>query len=124
MLKGGKRLTANGVLAELTRLKQFSSAYGTWREDQFYPEAPSAKLDWILDFLDEREALDGKVVIASQFTKFVKFYRKHIVAAGWPVVTITGETSDQRRLVALGPCSSRKDGPRVLRIINMSFAGR
>jgi hypothetical protein len=93
-LANGKRLTANGVLAELTRRKQFSSAYGKWSQDTFFPENPSCKLDWILDFLDEREALDGKVVIASQFTKFVKFYTKHIKAAGWSVVTITGETND------------------------------
>ena len=120
-LASGKRLTANGVLAELTRLKQFSSAYGTWRMDQFYPEQPSCKLDWILDFLDEREALDGKVVIASQFTKFVKFYAKHIKAAGWPVVTITGETNDQRRL-DVQDLFMRPDGPRVC-IINMYAGG-
>lgn len=119
-LASGKRLTANGVLAELTRLKQFSSAYGTWRMDQFYPERPSCKLEWILDFLDEREALDGKVVIASQFTKFVKFYSRYIRAAGWEVVTITGETSDQRRL-DVQDIFMRPDGPRVC-IINM-FAG-
>ena len=119
-LANGKRLTANGVLAELTRLKQFSSAYGMWLDDQFYPEQPSCKLDWILDFLAEREALDGKVVIASQFTKFVKFYAKHIKTAGWPVVTITGETSDQRRL-DVQDLFMRPDGPRVC-IINM-FAG-
>ena len=119
-LASGKRLTANGVLAELTRLRQFSSAYGTWRLDTFYPEVPSCKLDWILDFLDERVALDGKVVIASQFTKFVKFYAKHIKAAGWSVVTITGETSDQRRL-DVQDMFMRPDGPRVC-IINM-FAG-
>jgi SNF2 family DNA or RNA helicase len=119
-LANGRRLTANGVLAELTRLKQFSSAYGTWRLDQFYPEVPSIKLEWILDFLAEREALDGKVVIASQFTKFVKFYAKHIRKAGWEVVTITGETSDQRRL-DVQDLFMQKNGPRVC-IINM-FAG-
>ena len=119
-LRGGKRLTANGVLAELTRLKQFSSAYGTWRMDQFYPDAPSVKLDWILEFLQEREALDGKVVIASQFTKFVKFYAKHIRAAGWKVLTLTGETTDQRRLDVQDIFQNDPD-VRVI-IINM-FAG-
>lgn len=130
VLASGKRLTANGVLAELTRLKQFSSAYGTWGNtkrisdtlsiSEFVPTKPSCKLDWILDFLAEREALDGKVVIASQFTKFVKFYAEHIRAAGWSVVTITGETSDQRRL-DVQDLFMQKDGPRVC-IINM-FAG-
>jgi SNF2 family DNA or RNA helicase len=120
VLKGGRRLTANGVLAELTRLKQFSQSYGTWRLDTFYPDKPSCKLDWILDFLDEREALDGKIVIASQFTKMVKFYAKYIKAADWPVVTITGETTDQRRL-DVQDLFMQKDGPRVC-IINM-FAG-
>jgi SNF2 family DNA or RNA helicase len=119
-LANGKRLTANGVLAELTRLKQFSSAYGTWRMNTFYPDAPSVKLEWILDFLAEREALDGKVVIATQFTKFAKFYAKRIRAAGWEVVTITGETTDQRRL-DVQDLFMQPDGPRVC-IINM-FAG-
>ena len=119
-LASGKRLTANGVLAELTRLKQFSSAYGTWREDTFFPTKPSCKLDWILDFLTEREALDGKVVIASQFTKFVKFYAEHIRATGWEVVTITGESTDGQREMVQDLFMS-KNGPRVC-IINM-FAG-
>jgi SNF2 family DNA or RNA helicase len=119
-LANGKRLTANGVLAELTRLKQFSSAYGTWRMNTFYPDNPSVKLEWILDFLAEREALDGKVVIATQFTKFAKFYAKRIRATGWEVVTITGETTDQRRL-DVQDLFMQPDGPRVC-IINM-FAG-
>jgi hypothetical protein len=119
-LKSGKRLTANGVLAELTRLKQFSSAFGTWRHDAFYPANPSCKLDWILDFLDERKALDGKVVIATQFTKFAKFYADAISKAGWNVVMITGETNDTARL-RIQDLFQRHGGPRVC-VINM-FAG-
>ena len=96
-LASGKRITANGVLAELTRLKQFSCSYGTWRDDSFQPSVPSCKLDWVLDFLAERESTPGKVVIASQFTKLVKMFEQAIRKAGWEVVTITGESTDVQR---------------------------
>jgi SNF2-related domain/Helicase conserved C-terminal domain len=97
-LAGGHRLTANGVLAELTRLKQFACSYGEMsRAGEFRPVLPSCKLDWVLDFLAEREGLTGKVVIASQFTKLVKLFAAEIRKKHWEVVTIMGESTDVQR---------------------------
>jgi len=96
-ISGGKRIAANGVLAELTRLKQFACSLGKLRSGEFYPETPSCKLDWILEFLEEREDLDGKVVIASQYTKVCEWLVREIRAKHWDTVTITGKSTDKQR---------------------------
>ena len=51
-------LTANGVLAELTRLKQFAICHGDLEERpdgdyKFLPQLPSTKFDWLVNFLAE-----------------------------------------------------------------------
>ena len=97
---GNGTLLANGVLAELTRLRQFSTSYCRVTAGNVYPAAPSNKLDWVLEFLDERKALDGKVVIATQFTKLANFMAEQIRAQGWQTLVLTGETSDKQRLHA------------------------
>jgi SNF2 family DNA or RNA helicase len=79
----GGKLQAVGILAILTRLKQFSSAYGhivlKGSDEEFRPLAPSNKLEWVEQFLTERniigdpdEAPAGKVVIVSQFTSLLR----------------------------------------------------
>lgn len=106
-VEGGK-VDAIGVLAILTRLKQFSSAYGqiltktkrrkgvsrhgeAWEadfdEDYFEPQLPSNKYDWSEQFLIERniigdpdEAPTGKVVIVSQFTSLLKVFASQLFA--------------------------------------------
>lgn len=91
-------LDANGILAELTRMKQFACSYGRMTGRDFYPAAPSNKLDWILEFLEEiREVQGTKVVIASQFTKLIKVLAEEVRNAGWQVLTLTGESTDAQR---------------------------
>lgn len=51
-------LVANGVLAELTRLKQFAICHGDLEERadgeyKFLPQLPSTKFDWLTNFLAE-----------------------------------------------------------------------
>jgi SNF2 family DNA or RNA helicase len=119
-LADGKVMLVNGDLAELTRMKQFAVTHGALdAEGKFKPSLPSNKLDWIMEFLAEREELDGKVVIASQFTKVVNLFAAEIRKAGWQVVTITGETSDSKRDYAQDVFMS--GSPRVA-LINV-FAG-
>jgi SNF2 family DNA or RNA helicase len=97
-LADGKIMLVNGNLAELTRMKQFAVTHGVLDdEDKFRPSLPSNKLDWIMEFLAEREESNGKVVIASQFTKVINLFAAAIRKAGWQVVTITGETSASKR---------------------------
>jgi SNF2 family DNA or RNA helicase len=79
-LAGGS-LNAIGVLAEMTRLKQFSISCGRLVEGrnglEFRPQLPSNKLEYIwakmeeLGFPDDPET---KVVVASQFTQIVDLF--------------------------------------------------
>jgi Zierdtviridae DNA helicase len=77
----GGRLDAIGGLAELTRMKQFASAYGRLEGTQYKPCLPSNKWDWFVQFLREHNILDpdptepaGKVVVVSQWTEMLKLW--------------------------------------------------
>jgi Zierdtviridae DNA helicase len=119
-LADGNVMLVNGNLAELTRMKQFASTHAVLDADgRFQPSLPSNKLDWIIEFLKEREELTGKVVIASQYTKIVNMFTKEIRKSGWDVVTITGGQTDQQRDLAQD--SFMHGSPRVA-FINV-FAG-
>jgi SNF2 family DNA or RNA helicase len=104
VLEGG-RLTATGVLAEMTRLKQFAGSAGKMVNGTFQPTLPSAKFDWLLQFLEERgiepnwELSDDvqKVVIASQYTGLIKMWASALVDKGIGCYVLTGETSDRDR---------------------------
>ncbi|AYN58023.1 DNA helicase [Mycobacterium phage Fowlmouth] len=103
-LEGG-RLMANGVLAEMIRLKQFANSYGfIGGDDEFFPTFPSNKFDWIVDFLADR-GIDGKgpgeskVIIASQFTKHIDLFAKRLESEHKiPVFTLTGKTNEKDRI--------------------------
>lgn len=74
-LKGGT-LTADGTLAELTRMQQFASAYGTFdTKGEFLPTIPSNKFDWLEEFLRVMgipEEPTGKVIVVSRYTKLLR----------------------------------------------------
>lgn len=108
----GGTLIANGVLPELTRLKQFATCHGRLdteycpriEEDvqEFVPSLPSNKFDWLVEFLESRGIGkkpdgDGKVVIASQFTQVIKLFAAELERMAIPVFTLTGETPPNRR---------------------------
>lgn len=110
-------LVANGVLSELTRLKQFATSYGKldtkidpegFEVPVFVPSLPSNKLDWVLEFLDEL-GIDGKVhedqrkvVIASQFTSIIDVFAEAIEKKKkMPVLKITGKVSQADRKKAV-----------------------
>lgn len=103
-LEGGT-LMANGVLAEMTRLKQFANSSGFMGGiDEFFPTFPSNKFDWIVDFLADR-GIDGsgpgesKVLIASQFTKHIDLFSKRLREThNIPTFTLTGKTSSDERI--------------------------
>jgi Zierdtviridae DNA helicase len=91
-------LSATGVLAELTRLRQLANAYGRFSASGSYvPALPSNKWDWIEQFLEERADVPGKVVIATQFTQLANLFIDELRAKGHAVVVITGESSDAQR---------------------------
>lgn len=103
-LEGGT-LMANGILAEMIRMKQFANSYGFMGgNSEFFPTFPSNKFDWIVDFLEDR-GIDGKgpgeskVVIASQFTKHVDLFVKRLEEKhGIPCFSLTGKTSADERV--------------------------
>lgn len=101
----GGTLMVNGVLAEMIRLKQFANSSGFMGGDkEFFPTFPSNKFDWIVDFLADR-GIDGsgpgesKVIIASQFTKHIDLFAKHLREKNEiPVFTLTGKTTAEQRV--------------------------
>lgn len=136
----GGRLSANGVLAEMTRLKQFAHADGklvdSGRLDEdgnpilnFLPKLPSGKLNRILQDLEER-GISGnadqkggelKVVIGSQFTTMLKLYSEELTRLGIDHFLLTGETTEKRRAEYVRRFQEL-DGPRVF-MINTKAGG-
>lgn len=132
LLTGGT-LMANGVFSELARLKQLSSSCGRkvsigfneHGEEEFtlYPELPSNKFDWLVEWLTERgmvpEKGDGpfgqgssKVIIASQFTKLINLFAEELQKLGVQVHVLTGATSPKRRVEIMEEFQG-EGGPRV-----------
>lgn len=106
-LEGGL-LEANGVLAEFTRLKQIAGSCGALENGTFKPMLPSAKFDWLIEFLEERgieRKVGGqrygdlsdtvqKVVVASQFTSMIDVWLDELARLGIRATAITGKTKD------------------------------
>lgn len=95
-------ITAVGVLAELTRLRQFACSYGALTAvEEMIPALPSNKLDWIIEFLLEKEGNENKVVLSSSFTKLIELsaaaIAKEFRDPGY-VGTLTGKTTPRQRL--------------------------
>lgn len=102
-LEGGTLMTT-GILAELTRLKQFAGSYGMMTEEgHFKPTLPSNKFDWLVEFLDERgiaKDLDKdapKVVVTSQFSQLIDVFGAELEKMGIKCWKFTGSTSDKNR---------------------------
>jgi SNF2 family DNA or RNA helicase len=113
-LRGGL-LTANGTLAEITRLRQFSTAHGYMEGNTFVPGLPSNKVDWILQFLLEREGHPEKVLVASNFTQIVHLLSVCIEQEfKTPVLRLTGATSDRGRVEIKERFNDPDDDARVL----------
>lgn len=103
-LEGGE-LNANGVLAELTRLKQFSCSAGKLVDGNFEATLPSNKFEWLVDFLSERgisgdpeDVPTGKVIVASQFTRLLNLFRAELAKLGIKTHILTGATSEKDRI--------------------------
>lgn len=116
-------VTATGVLAEITRLRQFAGAYGRIDDElEFFPEPPSNKLDWLIEFMLERQGNGGKVVVASGFTKMVNLAAKMLEEWGFQVGTLTGATSDDERAELVRRFND-PDDPIQVAVINSRAGG-
>lgn len=128
-------LVANGILAELTRLKQFAGTYGeiyldSSGEEKFRPSLPSVKFDWLLEFLEGQGIVKGstatgpesqKVVVASQFTSVLDLFSRELKKKGINHVKITGAVSGKAREEAASKFQS-DSGPQVM-LLNTHAGG-
>lgn len=128
MALAGGTLIANGVLAEITRLKQFASASARIdSEGKYQPCLPSNKFDWLVQFLTERgiagedEYGDGKVIVATQFTRLANLFHRELEYIGIKSHLLTGETSTKRRQEMVKEFQE-SGGPRVF-ILNTKAGG-
>ena len=124
----GGQLVANGILAEMMRLKQLANSHGYVGADGvFYPQLPSNKFDWIVEFLAERGIEKGsrgesKVIIASQFTKLIELYADELRKLGIECFTLTGKTSEKDRVLLQDSFQNDPDGPQVF-LLNTKAGG-
>jgi SNF2 family DNA or RNA helicase len=119
-LDGGE-LQADGVLAVLTRLKQFATTAGRLDDEgNFVPETPSNKLKWLLNWLSERDA-DQKVIVASQFSSVIDLFETALIEAGVQVTKITGDVSKARRATAKR--SFQEDGAPQVMLLTTTAGG-
>lgn len=124
-IEGGEVITI-GILAEMTRLKQF--AYGTWKvtsTGKLTPTADSPKMDRLVDMLEER-GITGKLeddtkptdhfkyIVASQFKEIIDAMEIQFAAQGIQTLKITGDITGARRASAARSFQEDPDGPRIL----------
>lgn len=112
-------LTAIGGLAVLTRLMQFANSYGKMVEPGrtetpeewnarmvFEPGPPSNKLDWTVQFLTDMGLVgkdrepEGKVIIASRFTKTLIMFQTALTLSGVASRRIDGSIPAKQRILA------------------------
>jgi SNF2 family DNA or RNA helicase len=124
-LQDGVRITAAGVLAEITRLRQFATASHVIGDNRNHlvPRMPSNKLEWLIDFIQEREDTGAKVVVASSFSSIVELAAEQIrKECGLEVLTLTGATSDRARMDLVARFQDLNDNLRVV-CINRDAGG-
>jgi SNF2 family DNA or RNA helicase len=120
----GRRITATGTLPEITRLRQFASAAGRMGEGRtVLPALPSNKLEWLVEFIQEREGSGAKVVISSSFTALVELAAATLrKECGIEVLTLTGATNDRARSDLVARFQDPNDDLRVV-VINREAGG-
>lgn len=88
-------IAAPVVVAQLTRLQQFSCAYaGINPEGKVQLREPSSKIDALMEVLSDS---DQQVVVFSRFKQLVKLVERRLSAAGISWVSLTGDTPQDER---------------------------
>jgi SNF2 family DNA or RNA helicase len=94
----GDEINVNGVLAEMVRLKQLANASLTSSNTTAMPTLPSNKIEWIIDFIEDRIDAGTKVIVASQFTQFIFLLSRELEKKKIKHYTFTGATKDSERI--------------------------
>ena len=122
----GGVLTANGVLAFITRAKQLASGVLIARpsgKPEFDPDN-SCKLDNLIQRLEQNRVLEGdgpKTLISSQFNELLDAVAKRLAKEGAAHVRIDGSTTDKKRDDIVDAFQD-PDGPRLL-LLNSKAGG-
>lgn len=105
----GGDLSAIGVLAEMTRMKQFATSAGAMRGTEFTPALPSNKFDWLVEALLEWGFPDDpctKIIVTSQFTQVLNMFAAELLKVkdgrkATPIksLLLTGETKNRADLI-------------------------
>lgn len=123
----GGTVDAIGILAILTRLKQFGISYGQLLHHDdgspyMKPMLPSNKYDWVEQFLienniigDPDEAPAGKVVIVSHFTEHLQTFANNLFAAyGLKYARLTGAVTGKKRQAEIDRFNDPDSGVNVM----------
>lgn len=124
MLPGGL-LSANGTLAEMTRMRQLANGLLDMEDGKVVFGYESGKIDRLFTVLGETGSLedDGpKAVIASQFNEFLEVVCERMDEAGIAYHLMTGATSEKRREEMMDAFQSNAPGPRLF-IMNGKAGG-
>jgi hypothetical protein len=116
-LEGGT-LSAVGILAEMTRLKQFAASAGRFNDrKEFVPCLPSSKLEYFLD-LAHQLGMPGKpetrLVVVSQFTQILNMFRAEMERMKLRPCMLTGEVTGSKRAGIISAFNTDPDGPDIM----------
>lgn len=131
-IEGGE-MNALGGLAELTRLKQFSTSWmrvepGSDGMNRYRATLPSNKYDWLKQFATELGIIDpddtdppGKVIVVSQFTDTLDLFRSALEReTGISTLAITGRVTGRDRTRAQDLFNDMGSGYNVLFLNTMA----
>jgi SNF2 family DNA or RNA helicase len=117
---GSEQWTVNGALAEMVRLKQIANSC-LIAGDKAIADVPSNKVSWLLDFLRERQESGIKVLVASQFTSFLKMVSEELNKAKIDHYMLTGQTSSKSRVAQRS--AFQADGGASVFLLNTKAGG-
>jgi SNF2 family DNA or RNA helicase len=118
----GGFLTADGVLAEITRARQIANGCIDVRRDgSVYFKGDSCKIDALLEKLEGRDGSGTKVVVASRFNEFLSEAETRLAEADLHYLKITGATSEKNRNSYMAEFQA-PGGPTIM-LINTKAAG-
>ena len=105
------------ILASLMRLRQICCHPALI--DPAHRDAPSAKLDELLERVEELQAEGHQVLVFSQFVEMLKIIRDRLAAAGIEHLLLTGQTENRDELVA----QFQRDKTKTVFLLSLKAAG-
>lgn len=121
----GGALNPIGILAEMTRMKQFATCAGRMEAGELVPILPSNKYNWLKERLEEwgfPDDPDTGIIVVSQFTQVLELFARSLSAdAGIDSVMLTGNVTGNARATMIERYNARL-GPRLM-FLNVKAGG-